>query len=120
MTRKELAEAIESQVAKVIASPREWGDDPQINIIPTTLLVGIERHGDADLAVAYSDYAIEEDAAADGDYSESAADFQSASDPDLYPVASLIDYTKRVPDTEKINRLAAKYIPPRAENLYAE
>ncbi|MDE5786897.1 MAG: hypothetical protein K2H98_10225 [Duncaniella sp.] len=120
MTRKELADVIAAKVAEVINNPGFWGEDPQISIIPTTLLVGIERHKDAERAIAFSDYAIEADAVEDGDYSEDAADFQSASDPDLYPAGILIDYAVRKPDMNKINRLVEKYIPQQAENLYAE
>ncbi len=120
MTRKELTDVIADQVAKVIEHPDSWGEDPQLSIIPTTLLVGIERHEDADRAIAFSDYAIEEDAVEDGDYSEDAADFQSASDPDLYPIGTLIDYAAKKPDLKKISRLVDRYIPQREENLYAE
>lgn len=120
MTRKEFANLIAQKVAEVIDNPGNWGEDPQISIIPTTLLVGIERHKDADSTIAFSDYAIEEDAVEDGDYSEDAADFQSASDPDLYPVGTLIDYVNKKPDLKKINRLVDEYIPQREENLYAE
>ena len=120
MTRKELTDIIAAKVAEVIDNPGFWGEDPQISIIPTTLLVGIERHKDADSAIAFSDYAIEEDAVEDGDYSEDAADFQSASDPDLYPVGTLIDYAAKKPDLKKISRLVEEYIPQREENLYAE
>lgn len=120
MTRKELTDVIATNVAKVIENPDQYGEDPQLSIIPTTLLVGIEQRGDADLAIAYSDYAIEEDAVEDGDYSEDAADFQSASDPDLYPVGTLIDYASRKPDLKKISALVDQYIPQQEENLYAE
>lgn len=104
----------------MIGNPGAWGEDPQISIIPSTLLVGIERHHDAERSIAFSDYAIEADAAVDGDYSEDAADFQSASDPDLYPVGTLIDYAVKQPDLKKIARLVDQYIPQQAENLYAE
>lgn len=120
MTRKELADIIATKVADVINNPGVWGEDPQLSIVPTTLLVGIERHDDADRAIAFSDYAIEADAVEDGDYSEDAADFQSASDPDLYPVGILIDYAHKKPDEGKIAGLVDKYIPEQAENLYAE
>ncbi|MBD5255721.1 MAG: hypothetical protein HDS53_06595 [Barnesiella sp.] len=120
MTRKELTEIIAAKVAEVINLPGHWGEDPQLSIIPTTLLVGIERHDDADRSIAYSDYAIEADAAVDGDYSEDAADFQSASDPDLYPIGNLIDYAEKKPDMKKIARLVDQYIPQHEENLYAE
>ena len=120
MTRKELTDIIAAKVAEVIDNPGFWGEDPQISIIPTTLLVGIERHKDADRAIAFSDYAIEEDAVEDGDYSEDAADFQSASDPDLYPVGTLVDYVNKKPDLKKISRLVEQYIPQKEENLYAE
>lgn len=120
MTRKELIDAIAALVAKVIENPGMWGEDPQLSIIPTTLLVEIERHEDADRDIAYSDYAIEEDAVEDGDYSEDAADFQSASDPDLYPMGLLIDYAAKKPDLQKISKLVDKYIPQKEENLYAE
>ncbi|MDE5552698.1 MAG: hypothetical protein K2I91_05795 [Muribaculaceae bacterium] len=120
MTRKELSDVIAAQVADVLANPCEWGADPQISIIPTTLLVGVERREDANLAMAYSDYAIEEDAVEDGDYSEDAADFQSASDPDLYPVYTLADMAARKPDMSKITKLVERYIPEKEENLYAE
>ena len=120
MTRKELTDIIAAKVAEVINNPGFWGEDPQISIIPTTLLVGIERHKDADRAIAFSDYAIEEDAVEDGDYSEDAADFQSASDPDLYPAGALIDYVNKKPDLQKIGKLVEEYIPQQEENLYAE
>lgn len=120
MTRKELSDVIAAQVADVIENPETWGDDPQLSIIPTTLLVGLQRHHDAERDIEYSDYAIEADAAEDGDYSEDAADFQSASDPDLYPVGLLIDYAAKKPDLKKIDRLVEKYIPEKEENLYAE
>lgn len=120
MTRKELTDIIAAKVAEVIENPAPWGEDPQISIIPTTLLVGIERHHDADRDIEFSDYAIEEDAVEDGDYSEDAADFQSASDPDLYPVGTLIDYVNKKPDLKKIGRLVEEYIPEKEENLYAE
>ncbi len=120
MTRKELTDVIATKVAEVINNPGFWGEDPQISIIPTTLLVSIERHRDAERTIAFSDYAIEADAVEDGDYSEDAADFQSASDPDLYPVGTLIDYVNRKPDLRKIGRLVDHYIPQHEENLYAE
>lgn len=120
MTRKELADIIAAKVAEVINNPGIWGEDPQLSIIPTTLLVGIQRHEDANRSIEYSDYAIEADAVEDGDYSEDAADFQSASDPDLYPVGILIDYATRKPDIKKIDNLVEKYIPQKEENLYAE
>lgn len=120
MTRKELADVIAKNVAEVIDNPGYWGEDPQLSIIPTTLLVSIERRADADSAIAFSDYAIEADAVEDGDYSEDAADFQSASDPDLYPVGLYIDYANKKPDLKKIEHLVDRYIPQREENLYAE
>lgn len=120
MTRKELRDIIATQVSEVIDNPGYWGEDPQLSIIPTTLLVSIERRGDADRSIAFSDYAIEADAVEDGDYSEDAADFQSASDPDLYPIGLLIDYPNKKPDLKKISKLVEKYIPQQEENLYAE
>ena len=120
MTRKELIDRIAAKVAEVIDNPAPWGEDPQISIIPTTLLVGIERHHDAERDIAFSDEAIEADAVEDGDYSEDAADFQSASDPDLYPVGTLIDYATKKPDLKKIERLVEDYIPQKEENLYAD
>lgn len=120
MTRKELTDIIATQVAEVIDNPGLWGEDPQLSIIPTTLLVGIERHADANRAIEYSDYTIEADAVEDGDYSEDAADFQSASDPDLYPIGTLIDYANRKPNLDKIAKLAEHYIPQKEENLYAK
>lgn len=120
MKREELIDIISEKVTEVINNPGFWGTDPQLSIIPTTLLVGIERRQDADRAIAYSDYAIEEDAVEDGDYSEDAADFQSASDPDLYPMGLLIDYAANRPDMKKIGNLVDKYIPQKEENLYAE
>lgn len=120
MTRKELTDIIAEKVAEVIDNPGYWGEDPQLSIIPTTLLVGVQRHEDADRSIAFSDYAIEEDAVEDGDYSEDAADFQSASDPELYPIGALIDYANKKPDLKKISELVDEYIPQREENLYAE
>ncbi len=120
MTRKELSDLIATKVDEVIKYPEVWGVDPQLSVVPTTLLVDVVRHGVAERDIEYSDYAIEEDAVVDGDYSEDAADFQSASDPDLYPVGLLIDYERRQPDREKIDRLVERYIPQRSENVYAE
>ncbi|MDE6267202.1 MAG: hypothetical protein K2M07_07635 [Muribaculaceae bacterium] len=120
MTRKELIDVIASKVEEVINNPGFWGEDPQISVIPTTLLVEIERHDDADRAIEFSDYAIEADAVEDGDYSEDAADFQSASDPDLYPAGIFIDYANKKPDMVKISKIVEQYIPQQSENLYAE
>lgn len=120
MTRKELIDTIAAQVTDVINYPEVWGSDPQLSIVPTTLLVGLERHQDAERAIAFNEYTIEADAATDGDYSEDAADFQSASDPDLYPVGTLIDYAAKKPDMAKITRLVDHYLPQHSENLYAE
>ena len=120
MTRKELTSIIAAQVAEVINNPETWGVDPQLSIIPTTLLVGVERHADDDRAIEFSNEAIEADAVEDGDYSEDAADFQSASDPDLYPIGTLVNYTDKTPDLNKISKLVEKYIPQQEENLYAE
>ena len=120
MTRKELTDIIAANVAEVINNPEVWGEDPQLSIIPTTLFVRIERRDDADTVIAYNDEAIEADAVEDGDYSEDAADYQSASDPDLYPVGTLIDYASKKPDVTKIARLVEQYIPEQSENLYAE
>ncbi|MBD5283446.1 MAG: hypothetical protein HDS31_02405 [Bacteroides sp.] len=120
MTRKELSDIIAAKVAEVIENPEVWGEDPQISIMPTTLYVDIERREGADQVIEYNDYAIEEDAVEDGDYSEDAADFQSASDPDLYPVGILTDYVNKKPDLQKIRKLVEKYIPQESENLYAE
>lgn len=120
MTRKELIDIIASNVDEAMNFPDRWGEDPQISIIPTTLIVGIERRQDASTAIEYSDYAIEEDAMEDGDYSEDAADFQSASDPDLYPVGVLYDYVNKKPDLKKIEDIVERYIPQKEENLYAE
>ncbi|MBD5214087.1 MAG: hypothetical protein HDS75_04600 [Bacteroidales bacterium] len=120
MTRKELSDLIATKVAEVINNPEFYGEDPQLSIIPTTLIVEIERRGDANRDIEYSDYAIEADAVEDGDYSEDAADFQSASDPDLYPIGTLIDYATKKPDPKKIAKLVEQYIPEKSENLYAE
>ncbi|MDE7376600.1 MAG: hypothetical protein K2N16_07110 [Muribaculaceae bacterium] len=120
MTRKELTDVIATKVAEVINNPGLWGEAPQLSIIPPTLLVSIERRADADRVIEYNDYAIEADAATDGDYSEDAADFQSASDPDLIPIGTLINYANRNPNLDKIAALAAHYIPQKEENLYAE
>ncbi len=120
MTRKELTEAIAKNIQEVLDNPGVFGKDPQLTIVPSTLLIGIESHEDAERDIAFSDYAIEEDAVEDGDYSEDAADFQSASDPDLYPVVSLIDYANKKPDLKKISKLVDQYIPQKEENLYAE
>lgn len=120
MTRKELTEIIANKVAEVINDPEVWGEDPQLSIIPTTLLVGIEHHRDADRDIEYSDYAIEADAVEDGDYAEDAADFQSASDPILFPIGTLIDYAAKKPDLKKIGKLVEQFIPQQEENLYAE
>lgn len=120
MTRKELTDIITSKVEEVINNPGMWGEDPQISVAPTTLFVEIERRDDADRVIEYNDYAIEADAVEDGDYSEDAADYQSASDPDLYPVWTLIDREAKKPDHDKIAKLVIHYIPQKEENLYAE
>ncbi|MDE6144884.1 MAG: hypothetical protein K2F96_01260 [Muribaculaceae bacterium] len=120
MTRKELTDIIARQVAEVVNNPQNWGEDPQLSIIPTTLQVGIERREDANRSIAFSDYVIESDAVEDGDYLENAADFQSSSNPDLYPVGDLIDYTAKKPDRKKIAKLVEQDIPQYEENLYSE
>lgn len=120
MKRDELIKIITNQIEEVINNPDIWGEDPQLSIIPTTLLVNLERSEDAHRDIEYSDYAIEEDAVEDGDYSEDAADFQSASDPQLFPVRTLINKVDNKPDMRKIHELAAQFIPQKEENLYSE
>lgn len=120
MTRKELTDTIASLVAEYLAYPSDWGTDPQIRIVPSTLLVDIVRRPDSMDDIADNDYAIEAAAAVDGDYSESAADFQAASNPDLYPVGTLIDYTTKRPRMDRIAEIAAQYIPETVENGYSE
>ncbi len=113
MTRKELIEAISHAVTLYIDSPEYFDANPQLRINPATLDVVIENGKDAYKDMAFSEEAIEEETAAQGDETEDATDFQASQNPDFYAVK---DYIEKEPDGKlKINitaveKLAKSYL----------
>lgn len=112
MTREELSNAIVHAVTLYTNSPEYFDSDPKIRINPATLDVTVVNGRDALKGIAFSDEAVEEAAAVDGEANEDAADFQTSQDPDFFAVKDYVRVDKEgrtVPDRAAITRLAKTY-----------
>lgn len=112
MSKEEFIKAITHAVTLYTDSPEYFDANPQLRIIPATLDVVIENGKDAYKDMAFADEAIEEAAAAQGDESESASDYQASRNPDFYAVKEYVVVDKDgklKPDSKAIEKLAATY-----------
>ena len=114
MTRKELIENINTTLRRYLNATEYYGPDPQLSVNPVTLYVDLATDATRTAGLADSEEALEDAAAAQGDASEAATDFQARENPDYYPVSQFLKYTSgapTVPDTAAVAALALSYIP---------
>lgn len=111
MTRKEFIDAISHAVTLYIESPEYFDANPQLRVNPATLDVVAVNGKDAYEDMAFSEEAIEEETAAQGDETEDATDFQSSQNPDFYAIK---DYVVKEPDGKM--RINVKAVEELAES----
>ncbi|MDE6336305.1 MAG: hypothetical protein K2J63_03355 [Muribaculaceae bacterium] len=113
MTREELVKAITHAVTLYVDSPEYFDANPQLRINPATFDVVAVNGKDAYTDIADSVEAIEDEAAAQGDETEDATDFQASQDPDFYAIKDYVvkesDGRLKV-DVKAVERLAESYI----------
>lgn len=110
--RKTFVKAVTDLVQEYIDNWDRFDSNPQIRVNPELLYVEavdgramLEDTGD-------SEEAFEDAAAAQGDETMSATDYQEKEDPDFYPIKDLIKpagHNLSVPDSEKIEKIADEY-----------
>lgn len=112
MSQEDFIKALTHAVTLFTDSPEYFDANPQLRINPATFDVVIENGKDAYKDMAFADEAIEEAAAAQGDESESASDYQASRNPDFYAVKEYIVTDKEgkmKPDPVAIRKLAQTY-----------
>ncbi len=113
MTREELISAITHAVTQYVDAPEYFDANPQLRINPATLDVVAINGRDELEGIADNVEAIEDEAAAQGDETEDATDWQASQDPEFYSIKEYVitDATgKMKPDKKAIEKLAANYI----------
>ena len=113
MTQEEFIKAITHAVTLYTNAPEYFDANPQLRINPATLDVVAINGRDMLEGIADSDEAVEDAAAAQGDETESATDFQASQDPDFYPIKEYVkaeEGGRMKPDAKAIAKLAARYI----------
>lgn len=112
MKKSDFIEAVTGLVWVYINNEDLQGKSAHISVNPETLYVDLLTQDEFHQALADSEEAFEDAAAAQGDETESASDFQEAEDPDFYLVQALIkknDDGKEEPDSEAIEKIASNY-----------
>lgn len=113
MTQEDLINAITHAVKLYTNSPEYFDANPQLRINPATLDVEPINGKDELEGIADSVEAIEDEAAAQGDETESATDFQASQDPDFYSIKDYVIVAadgKMKPDEKAIAKLAKTYV----------
>lgn len=90
MNRQDFIDNISRIVANYTENRDEMVDDPQLRINPMTLYASVVTAQEMQNEIAYTDEDIEVNAAAEGDASESADDYEGKQDPDFYPLRTLL------------------------------
>lgn len=112
MKREEFADTVKAAVGIYINNIESYDSDPQIRVNPATLAVDMVNGSDLLKAIEYSDEAVENAAASEGDATESATDYQASQDPEFYPVRRLIRYEadgSRAVDMKAVDALVDVY-----------
>lgn len=112
MDRQQFIKHVTSLVDMYIENFDRFDSDPQIMVNPVSLDVRIVSEEDKLAQISDSDEAIENAAAAQGDETEQALDFQAKQDPEFYPVKKLLKNTsdkKTVADMKAIETIADNY-----------
>lgn len=113
MTRKEFKDAITHAVMQYTKAPEFFDANPQLRINPATLEVISVNGKDYYKEIEDSDEVIENEAAADGDATEDAEDFQASRNPDFYSIKEYVitdNSGNMEPDMKAIDKLAAQYV----------
>ncbi len=114
MTKEDFINAIVHAVTLYTNSPEYFDSDPKLRINPATLDVVAVNGKDSLTDIAFSEEAIEDGAYAEGDATESSADFQASRNPDFFAIREYVrkDSDGHLhPDKRKINTLANSYFP---------
>ncbi|MDE5875449.1 MAG: hypothetical protein K2H15_07355 [Muribaculaceae bacterium] len=113
MTQEELVKAIAHAVTLYINAPEYFDENPQLRINPATFDVVAINGKDMLEGIADNEEAIEDEAAAQGDETEDATDWQAAQDPDFYAIKDYVVVDaggKMHLDNKAIEQLAKSYI----------
>lgn len=111
MKKNEFVKAVEDLVQQYINNRDAYGEYAQLTVNPELLTIAIDTSDQFQEDLADADEAIEEAAAAEGDESENATDYQARQDPDYYQLTSLVKRGNDgvVPDMKAIDRVADNY-----------
>lgn len=90
MTKQEFTDNIRRIVANYTADAAEMSSDPQLRINPLSLHASVVTAQEMQNEIAYTDEDIDASAAAEGDATESADDYEARQDPDFYPLRTLL------------------------------
>ncbi|MDE6576758.1 MAG: hypothetical protein K2K58_01125 [Muribaculaceae bacterium] len=113
MNKEELIKAITHAVTLYVDAPDFFDANPQLRINPATLDVVAINGKDALEGIADNMEAIEEAAAAQGDESEAASDWQTAQNPDFYAIKDYVikDAAGKLKvDVKAVEKLASSYL----------
>lgn len=90
MDKKEFIENVKRIVSNYADNRDEMQNDPQLRINPLTLHMSVVTAAEMQNEIAYTDEDIDAAAAAEGDATESADDYEARQDPDFYPLRDLL------------------------------
>lgn len=112
MTRKEFIESVNDAVARYLDDFEQFEPDPHLSVNPVTHFVDVVSGQTMADGVEDADEAIEDAAAAEGDATESASDYQVKENPDYYPIAQFLTVSTHHPtvvNPKAIEKLADQY-----------
>lgn len=113
MKKDAFIESVADAVQLYLDNFDRYQPNAHIRVNPVSLEVMLISGADMLAAIADSDEAVEDSAAADGEMTEQAADYQASQNPDFYPVGDYIEVVsahEAHPDRVAIARLAEKYL----------
>lgn len=90
MDKKEFIDNVTRIINNYAADQLEMQDDPQLRINPMNLHMSVVTAQEMQNEIAYTDEAIDAEAAAEGDMTESSDDYEEKQDPDFYPLRVLL------------------------------
>lgn len=90
MDKQEFVDNVKRIVGNYVADRNEMSSDPQLRVNPMNLRMSVVTVDEMQNEIAYTDEDIEVNAAAEGDESESADDYEAKQNPDFYPLRELL------------------------------
>lgn len=112
MTRKEFKKSIEDNINFYINNFYRFDSNPQLRINPDSLVVTAVNGSDILSEIGDNDEALEAAAAAHGQASQEASDFQVTQNPDFYALKPLLKTTAdggTVPDPTAVENIVETY-----------